>query len=160
MIDQTNLFLQDVESLLIGMIPQRFLSSISSISLVPLKSKYTDSVLKNVLCSNFRIEIKKSMYYMNGGSATLCKVSDDSVYFPELGKDGVLNLNSNPDLARLKEIFPQRLEKMFPADKFGCCGLFKKCSEQGHCVHSNAFYAASCTYKANLDAGKNFYREG
>lgn len=158
MVEQTSLFSQKAESILTDMIPQRFLSSISSISLVPLKSKYTDSVWKNVLCSNFRIEIKKSMYYMNGASATLCKVSEDSVYFPELGENGVFNLKSEPDLAKLKEIIPQKLEKLFPADKFGCCGLFRECSNQGHCIHSNAFYAASCAYKANLDSGKNFYR--
>lgn len=155
---QLNLFSNNVESVLNSMIPQRFSASILSTSLVPLKGKYTDSIWKSTACSNFCIELKKSMYYMNGGSATLCKVSEDAAYFPELGKNGIFRLMIESDLARLQDIMPKRLERLFPTDKFGCCSLFKECSNQGHCIHSNAFYSASCVYKANLEAGRNFYK--
>lgn len=40
---------------------------------------------------------------------------------------------------------------------FGCCGLFKKCSELKKCVHVNKLYAKGCQYRSNLESGHIFY---
>lgn len=43
----------------------------------------------------------------------------------------------------------------FPA--FGCCALYKECSKEKHCLHSDLLYATACMYRKNLEDGKVFY---
>ncbi len=43
------------------------------------------------------------------------------------------------------------------AAPFGCCGMFKECSDARRCIHPNRLYATSCAYRHNLDAGRIFY---
>lgn len=45
------------------------------------------------------------------------------------------------------------------APKYGCCSLYKECSDAKKCLHPNRFYATACQYKKNLDSGKIFYGE-
>lgn len=40
---------------------------------------------------------------------------------------------------------------------FSCCGSYRECSIQGHCIAANQDFAAGCYYKRNLLSGKNFY---
>lgn len=40
---------------------------------------------------------------------------------------------------------------------FGCCHLYKECSEARKCLHENKLYARGCQYYYNLKAGKIFY---
>ncbi len=43
------------------------------------------------------------------------------------------------------------------SDFFGCCGLYRECSDAGHCVHPDAERAKMCRYRSNLDMGNIFY---
>lgn len=49
------------------------------------------------------------------------------------------------------------IKSYFPSHKFGCCSKYKECSETGHCLHDDKFYAKGCYYRENLEQGKNFY---
>ncbi len=146
-------FFSSEEFLLKSMIPERFMSEIASIDIIPLKGK-----VKNFSVSNIDITIKKSAYYLNGGTATLCKVTNGAFYFSDY-KDKVFHVNSDLDMNSFRDLLPYYLEKMFPADVFGCCSLYKKCSKEGKCIHINPFYAYACMYKKNLEAGRIFYRD-
>ena len=42
-------------------------------------------------------------------------------------------------------------------DRFGCCSLFKKCSDARKCLHENKLYSKACIYRNNLEQGKIFY---
>lgn len=46
-----------------------------------------------------------------------------------------------------------------PANKFGCCSLYKKCSQAKRCLHENQFYAKGCFYRENLENGNIFYQD-
>jgi len=41
--------------------------------------------------------------------------------------------------------------------RFGCCHLYKECSDAQHCVHDNPLFVLACQYKRNLESGKIFY---
>lgn len=43
------------------------------------------------------------------------------------------------------------------SDKFGCCSLYKECSESKRCLHENKLYSKGCYYRNNLELGKVFY---
>lgn len=43
------------------------------------------------------------------------------------------------------------------SDTFGCCHLFKECSEAKKCLHENKLYARSCVYGRHLAEGRIFY---
>lgn len=44
----------------------------------------------------------------------------------------------------------------YPSD-FGCCDLYEKCSDAGHCLMKDQDMAAGCYYKRNLMSGRVFY---
>lgn len=44
-------------------------------------------------------------------------------------------------------------------DSFGCCHLYKECSNAKKCLHENQLYARGCTYYYNLNNGRIFYGE-
>ena len=44
------------------------------------------------------------------------------------------------------------------ADSFGCCSLFKECSAEGKCLHSNQLYSKACIYRNSLEQGKVFFK--
>lgn len=62
-----------------------------------------------------------------------------------------------PDTASLsKSLYTVFLNSFnFPA--FGCCSLYKECSQNGRCLHSDIIYASACMYRKNLENGKVFY---
>lgn len=43
------------------------------------------------------------------------------------------------------------------SNSFGCCSLYKQCSEKKSCLHVNDLYAKGCTYRSNLENGRIFY---
>lgn len=49
------------------------------------------------------------------------------------------------------------IKRFEPADKFGCCHLYKECSAAKKCLHYDLFYAKACWYRKNLEQGKIFY---
>lgn len=44
-------------------------------------------------------------------------------------------------------------------EKFACCNDYMKCSRAGMCIHQNDRFYNGCTYRTNLEAGRNFFRE-
>lgn len=89
----------------------------------------------------------------------------------ELFKDNLCSIASEPTFMRIdltafleyadSEALTKILNKVFldsfsfPA--FGCCSLYKECSKEKHCLHSDLLYATACMYRKNLEAGKIFY---
>jgi len=43
------------------------------------------------------------------------------------------------------------------SNAFGCCGLYKECSDAKRCLHENKLYSKGCYYRKNLDLGQVFY---
>lgn len=143
------------EDFIRSVISEEFLQDIECIQIQPLKNPYSDNVWHQEECSNVQIQLKISMYYPQKVSGTLCKLIDSNLYFPNLGADGVFPIGQ--DSIPLHDAINSRLKTMFPSETFGCCHRFKECSRSKKCLHKNAFYAQSCMYKKNLDAGKIFY---
>ncbi len=42
-------------------------------------------------------------------------------------------------------------------DAFGCCHLYRECSDAKKCLHENLLYARGCSYYYNLVNGRIFY---
>ena len=42
-------------------------------------------------------------------------------------------------------------------DRFGCCGLYEKCSDAGKCIHENKLYSKACFYRSRLERGCIYY---
>lgn len=48
-------------------------------------------------------------------------------------------------------------EAILRENGFGCCSRYEACSDAGHCIHPDVMFAAQCSYRQNLHAGKIFY---
>lgn len=70
------------------------------------------------------------------------------IYFP---------INSSTVFQYLDDIFKFQLKAFEPAEKFGCCGQYLRCSNAKQCVHRDTFYAKACYYKRNLESGHIFF---
>jgi len=84
----------------------------------------------------------------------LCKAFADSLYLSV--SQQVVPLSS-PELSQL---LVAETNKIFSSTStFGCCALYQECSDENRCIHQNPFYSNGCTYRHNLEAGRNFYRK-
>ena len=64
-------------------------------------------------------------------------------------------------LVRAERLLGEKLDKYRSHQpNYGCCHLFRECSAAGKCVHPNALFSSACTYRKNLEAGRNFYCRG
>lgn len=64
----------------------------------------------------------------------------------------------NADISGLLEnLFTDYVRRFEPAEKFGCCHLYRECSAAKKCLHYNLFYAKACWYRKNLEKGNIFY---
>lgn len=80
--------------------------------------------------------------------------SDNFIRFGELE---FLAAIQNPSFSSIIEHI---VLSSFNYPNFGCCSKYVQCSDAGHCLHSDIFYAtASCQYKKHLDNGEIFYGE-
>lgn len=43
------------------------------------------------------------------------------------------------------------------SDTFGCCHLFKECSDARKCIHRDPDHSKGCEYRKNLESGRVFY---
>lgn len=71
-----------------------------------------------------------------------------------LGPDALFNLFFGLK-TRKREIFRGLI-----TETFACCNDFKRCSEAGGCLHPEDRFYNGCFYRRNLEAGRNFYKEG
>lgn len=134
-------------------LPEHYIKCIRKIEPEQLANKYKDDYVPAGLCWNIKITLFPSVYYPDGGAAVLCKWINNAFYFPELKLGGILE----PDREELYAVVARKLDTLFPAATFGCCGSYLACSGQGRCLHPNPFYAAACRYKRNLEQGRVFY---
>ncbi|MCM1061721.1 MAG: hypothetical protein NC452_15745 [Eubacterium sp.] len=44
-----------------------------------------------------------------------------------------------------------------PSERFGCCHLYEKCSDDKGCIACDKFHAKGCYYRENLEKGLIFY---
>lgn len=44
-----------------------------------------------------------------------------------------------------------------PSERFGCCHLYEKCSDEKKCIAKDKFHAKGCFYRENLENGRIFY---
>ena len=56
----------------------------------------------------------------------------------------------------LMSVIKYQIEYFEPTNRFGCCGFYRKCSDQKHCVHENKLYAKACYYGKHVRAGNIF----
>ena len=61
------------------------------------------------------------------------------------------------DFEKLTQLLKNLYEDSKPAQTFGCCHNFIKCSDALICVHPDPIIAVECMYKTNLEKGKVFY---
>lgn len=62
-----------------------------------------------------------------------------------------------PDSKMLSKVLNEVFLDSFSFPTFGCCSLYKECSKEKHCLHSDLLYATACMYRKNLEDGKVFY---
>ena len=55
------------------------------------------------------------------------------------------------------EMLEKSILDYVPSYTFGCCHRYKECSHAKQCIHPDLFYAKSCQYRKNLEAGRIFY---
>lgn len=145
------------------LIPQPMMDAIAKIELIPM-DKQSNGMFAGRACDNVMITLKQSAFYPTvPASGLLCKL----ITLPKGAQMGLVvcvpaagcafDLDQPGNVDRLRPVLVQVLEGLFPAHSFGCCASYRECSDAGHCVHVNPFYAVGCTYKAHLDAGEIFY---
>jgi hypothetical protein len=49
------------------------------------------------------------------------------------------------------------LKTFIHTPRFGCCGMYKKCSDLKKCTHEDKLYSTACFYRGNLEKGRIFY---
>lgn len=57
----------------------------------------------------------------------------------------------------LKVIVREYSRAYTPSERFGCCHLYIKCSDEKHCLANDRFHAKGCFYRENLENGRIFY---
>lgn len=84
---------------------------------------------------------------------SLCSIASEPT-FMRIDLKAFLEYSDTKTLAKvLNKVFLDSFN--FPA--FGCCSLFKECSKEKRCLHSDLLYATACMYRKNLENGKTFY---
>ncbi|MCR5272235.1 MAG: hypothetical protein K6E13_04545 [Lachnospiraceae bacterium] len=85
-------------------------------------------------------------------------IPDDMVKSDTKSIYWTIDKNSDNFEAYIKSLMEYALIKYeSKASAFGCCSLYKKCSEAGKCIHINKIYSKSCGYRKNLEGGNIFY---
>ena len=51
----------------------------------------------------------------------------------------------------------RRLFRSIVIETFGCCNDFLRCSDAGHCIHTEDRFFNGCVYRTNLEQGRIFY---
>lgn len=142
-----------IEKLVKSSLPEEFLPFILKIDVCPLKSKYSDDVVKNVFCSNVVITVKSSPFRLNIESKVLCKLLPNYIYFPEKKELGLFEPNS----PYLRGVIIDQIFTLCLNEQFDCCGYYLECSNAKKCLHPDPFYSISCTYRKHLINGNIFY---
>lgn len=57
----------------------------------------------------------------------------------------------------LKVIVREYSRTYMPSERFGCCHLYIKCSDEKRCLANDRFHAKGCFYRENLENDRIFY---
>jgi len=72
--------------------------------------------------------------------------------------DVFVRLDSKELLPYLERLMRNRLENYKSNEPgYGCCHLYKECSDAKRCLSKDKIYATVCAYRKNLEAGRIFY---
>lgn len=143
-----------IASAILAAYPQNFKEQIAGVDVSELSAKYKLKPAGKNQVYNVTVRIKSSAFYPTGESFVLCKAFADSLYLSV--SQQVVPLSS-PELSQL---LVAETNKIFSSTStFGCCALYQECSDENRCIHQNPFYSNGCTYRHNLEAGRNFYRK-
>lgn len=144
--------MNEKEQQLLDLFPQNYLSSIKSVSLVKLKTKYTINGTKIQTAYNLIVNIGSSAFYPSGKSIILCKLCDDILFLPETGEYSYVS-----DLKKSRFLLEKSIKSSCCSGSFGCCSKYNECSNVKFCVHENPFYSLGCIYRTHLENGEIFY---
>lgn len=88
-------------------------------------------------------------------------IHESITVIPDKNDTSICYIDANPltdeIYTLIQEIISDTVRGFEPAEKFGCCSMFRECSEAKNCLHKNLFYAKACWYRKNLENGKIFY---
>ncbi len=153
---------------------RKFEGVITSYSIVVGKPDYPKGVNKNgKICSPlYNIEYESEKKTKAG--AVVIKTTSASVAsslshnFPQVeiktrDSDNYFRITINAtdplysDITKC--ILENTLDRYFRSgtEAFGCCHLYKECSDAKKCLHENLLYARGCSYYYNLVKGRIFY---
>ncbi len=65
--------------------------------------------------------------------------------------------NSTYGIEFLKFVVLEYSKAYTPSERFGCCHLYIKCSDEKRCLANDKFHAKGCFYRENLENGHIFY---
>ena len=65
--------------------------------------------------------------------------------------------NSTYGIEFLKVVVLEYSKAYTPSERFGCCHLYIKCSDEKRCLANDRFHAKGCFYRENLENGHIFY---
>ena len=87
------------------------------------------------------------------------------VLFPDMSAErvnqpeGFVKMDvKNDELSTIFQlVIDETIKNYFPSHRFGCCSSNDDCSNAGHCLHEDLFYAKGCMYREHLERGEIFY---
>lgn len=133
----------------------------NSIVIYPENNPYRNGLKKEVLFARIRASGKqpyisfniRNEQFLQMFSNNLCSIKSD----PDFMRIALKAFMEYPDLESLSKALNTVFLNAFNYPTFGCCSLYKECSQAGRCLHSDIIYANACMYRKNLEMGKVFY---
>ena len=87
-----------------------------------------------------------------------CAMLPDLAWKPTANKMSRASLSGIAELLSLSYRLCEIAVKSLPAGEgFGCCHLYKQCSDAKKCIQPNGLFSLACYYRKNLEQGKIFY---
>ncbi len=140
---------------------------VTSYSVAILKPDYPKGTNPNGIAKNVLINVKESkkMLLVSLPDSIVSHVSSRFSDIPLVNKksDPITRASIAIDNSDFDDFFyyliKLTLDKYFHegSDNFGCCHLYKECSDARKCLHENKLYARGCTYGSHLAEGRIFY---
>lgn len=147
--------------------------TVSSFSVTVAKPDYPKGVNPNGRTKNILINIKDITKKTDSETIFAVSVPNNAVSmintrFPNIPlvkkkSDPISRVTIGENNQELKSFFFALIKLVLNnyfsegGEKFGCCHLYKECSDAKKCLHENILYARSCIYGSNLKAGRVFY---
>ena len=114
---------------------------------------FTSNERKDGSRSYFFYGVKVFSFRPDQGKGSILKVVNDNKEVKVSDNELMETLSHLKKLKRM--IFRNTI-----TETFACCNDFKRCSETGACLYPDDRFFNGCLYRKNLEAGRNFFREG